>query len=187
MKWRGNGAAAHIILIETLGVRAANADFEEEASLHVVGDLGVALEAEAGASVVVGVDTSVRFNSVVPPDERLVDLAGDFELNLAVALAGGGRLELGDALFEIAAAIAAQIGGLGRGAGPQHQSACDEDGCPSRLTYSPEHIHYSHEGTPQLGLRSTQLHSNYKRIRTYADHAAQPCTAVFPAGGLRWH
>ena len=34
--------------------------------------------------------------------DGLVDVAGNFELNLAVALAGRRRLELGDALFEIA-------------------------------------------------------------------------------------
>ena len=37
--------------------------------------------------------------------------------NLAVALAGGRGLELGDTLFEVGAAVAAQIGGerIGRG------------------------------------------------------------------------
>ena len=103
-------------------------------AFHVVGDLGVALEAEAGAGVIVGVDASVRFHAVVVPKEGLVDVTRDFELDLAVALASGGGLKIGDALFQIRAAIAAQIGCLSRDAGPQHQSARDENGCPSRLT-----------------------------------------------------
>jgi len=68
-------------------------------------DLGVAYEAEAGRRVVVRHHVGVLLGSIVPEDQRLVDLARNRELDLAVALASRGRLEFRNALLEIGAAV----------------------------------------------------------------------------------
>ncbi len=79
------------------------------AGLPVRADLRFAAEAEAGARVVVGDLVDVILEAVVPEDQLFVDLAVDLERDLAVALAGRRRLELGDALFEVGTAISPEI------------------------------------------------------------------------------
>jgi hypothetical protein len=52
---------------------------------------------------------NIALGTVVPEEDRLVDPSRDHERNFAIALAGCGRFEFGDALFKIRAAAAAEI------------------------------------------------------------------------------
>src|SRR5262249_17535178 len=98
----------------------------QEAGLPVILDLGLALEAEARTRVVVGDDVSVAFPAVVPEHDGFVDMARDFELDLAVTLAGRGRLELGNALLKVGAAVPSEIPRLSRRRPDGEQPQCRE-------------------------------------------------------------
>jgi hypothetical protein len=88
-------------------------ELETIAAGPVGGNLGLASESEAGRVVAVLDDIDVFLGAVVPPQHGLVDLAVDLDRDLLVALAGGGGLELRDALLEIGAAVATKVGGFG--------------------------------------------------------------------------
>ena len=84
------------------------------AGFPVAGDLGLAFDAGAGRIIVVVDDVEVLLAAIVPPHPGVVDLAVNLHRDLLVALAHRGRLKIGNALLEIGAAIAAEIGRLGR-------------------------------------------------------------------------
>jgi hypothetical protein len=62
--------------------------------------------------MVVETDVGVRPAAVVPVQDRAIDLTIHGQRHLAVAFAGRGGLQLGYPLFEVGAAVAAQIGCL---------------------------------------------------------------------------
>jgi hypothetical protein len=94
--------------------------------LHAWLELGLALEAEDRADGVVVHDIDVGLVAIVPEQQALRDVAVDLQANDAVALAGGGGLKLGDAFFKIAAAAAAEIGGLRRQDGSRAEQRAGE-------------------------------------------------------------
>ena len=87
-------------------------DLKPIARRPIATDFRRALEAEARGFVVVVDDVSVFLGAVIPEQDVFVDLPVKGDGDLLVALANGGRLELGDALLEIGAAIAPEVGGL---------------------------------------------------------------------------
>ena len=58
----------------------------------------------------VGADVDVALGAVIPKQDRLVHPPRNGQANFAVALARRRCLELGDALFEIRAAVSPEIG-----------------------------------------------------------------------------
>ena len=111
------------------------------ADLSATGNLEVARQ---GGVLITRVE--VRLVAVVPPRSQLDHPTGQGHGDLLVALADGRRLELSYPLFEIRAAVATKIRGLGR-AGAHGETAkrhpkrgCDGDaaGC---FCQSPKHVH----------------------------------------------
>ena len=87
-----------------------HADLDIITGVQIAIDFSRALEADTRARVVVGINAGVALKAVIPEQDSLVDVAGDFELDLAVALARCRRFKLGNALFQIRAAVASEVG-----------------------------------------------------------------------------
>ena len=115
----GRGAVARASWLKLLEAAPLMPSSMRVAGRPVVGDLGFAGELDAVLLERVGADVGVALDAVVPEEHGLVDPARNRQADLAVALASRRRLELGDALLEIGAAIAAEIRRLGRC--PAHQ------------------------------------------------------------------
>ena len=154
----GGAGAALAVLVKLVGdegrAAGAGSDIHQdlEAHRHARVDPGAAEEAETGREVrVVEAVVGPGHMAVIPPQDRPVHVAGDGQRHLAVALASGRRLELGNALLEIGAAVAAKVGRLGRrhrhathkqtGRGKQRHST-------ARLQESPDHSYFSVGRTP---------------------------------------
>src|SRR5262249_7697560 len=93
-------------------------------------DLGLAFEAGAGRLIVVVDGIDVLLAAIIPPHRGVVDLAVNLHRDLLVALSGGGGLKFGNALLEVSATIAAEIGRLGRFANedrPSHYASQGSD------------------------------------------------------------
>ena len=125
-------------LVPAAGVVSPNADLDRIAGRPVLIDLGFAGELEARLLQVVRADVHVALRAIVPEERGFVDPTRNRQADLAVALAGRGRLEIGDAFFQIRAAVSSEVCRLG-GHAAQHNSADCEDGCPSRPNYTPTH------------------------------------------------
>ena len=109
------------VLIDSVGEVICHANDQLVTGLPAGSDRGLADEAEVGLVVLVADDVSVLFDAVVPKHDRLVDLTGDSERDLAVTLAGGRGLELGNALLEIGAAVTTEVSRGGRHHGRRGQ------------------------------------------------------------------
>ena len=102
------------ILTSAVEAIATNTYLEQISSGPLLVDPRVALESESAARGIVGALIDVALETIIPEQQRLVDRAADRERHLAVALAGGRRFQLCDALIEITAAISPEISCLRR-------------------------------------------------------------------------
>src|SRR4026207_34156 len=102
-------------------------DLKDVFAAPSVADLGLAPDAEAGRAVGAVEDVRVLLGAVVPEGRHAVQAAIELDLDLLVALADRGRFELGNALLEIGATIAAKIRRNGRPKTKQHRHS-DERG-----------------------------------------------------------
>src|SRR5581483_4155343 len=97
-------------------------------------------EAAGGVGVVhavVGAGTV----AVIPPDHRAMHLTGDRQRHLAVAFARRRRLELGNPLFQVCTAAAAEIGRSGRANAHNEPESGGDGEATARSHQCPVHIH----------------------------------------------
>ncbi len=115
-------AAAHIVVISivTIDFRRTSTDLEQVTGRHNGGNLGLTDKTKTRLGNQVGADVGVPLVAVIPEQDLLVDVTRNREADLAVALAGRGGLELCNALFEIGAAVTAQIRRVGRSRTREH-------------------------------------------------------------------
>ena len=100
--------------------------------------LRVADEPEARAAVVVGLDVDVRLVAIVPEHHRFIHLTRNGQRYAAIALASRRCFEFRNPLFEIGAAVATEIGGLGPYATCDYTGRGDEREAAGRLKKSPD-------------------------------------------------
>ena len=99
MHGRGRCRIRRRILVPASGVVSPNADLDRIAGRPILIDLRFAGELEARLLQVVRADVDVALSAIVPEERGFVDPARDRQADFAVALAGRGRLEIGDALL----------------------------------------------------------------------------------------
>ena len=102
-------AAVRCVLVPAVAAGAINAEFEHIAGRHVGRDLRFADEAHAALLDRARADVNVRLSAVVKPHDGLADPARHRQADLAIAFARRRGLKLSHPLFEIGAAIAAEI------------------------------------------------------------------------------
>ena len=109
-------SAALAVLVQLVGdeggAAGAGSDIHQdlEAHRHARIDLGAAKQAEASRGIrVVEAVVGPGHVGVIPPQNRPVDLTGDGQRHLTVALAGRGGFELGNPLFEVCTAVATKV------------------------------------------------------------------------------
>ncbi len=135
----GNLDAKDVVtaLVDEVGVGVSGLDFHPETGGPFGVDACFAIEPEQRRGGLVVDDVDVVFVLVVPEHHGLIDLTVKPEADLAVAFAGCGRFEFGDALFQVGAAVPAKIGSRHR-VRSRHGAHCSKrDGTNSALHKAP--------------------------------------------------
>src|SRR5262245_5602354 len=139
-------AADLAVLVELVelggGAAGLHLDHDLETHLHAGVDPGAAEEDEAARRVGV-VDAVVGLGAVpvIPPQDHAIYLTGDGQRHLAVAFTSRGGLELGDPLFQVCAAIAAEIGCSDRAHAHDESESSGDGEATARFHQCPVHIH----------------------------------------------
>ena len=124
-----------INLADTVGRCAVQAEFQPVAHLPTLGDFRLALKTDARLGEVVVDHVSIFFEAVVPGRNRLVDLTGDHQTYLAVALPRGCRFQFRDPLFQVGTAIAREIG-CGSGSAANHRQSAQSKNAASQAIHA---------------------------------------------------
>ena len=130
-------------LIESRRVRFRGLNLKPVARGPIAADLGRAFDAEARGFVVVVDGVGVLLDAIIPEQDGVILLAVKGHGDLVVALAHRSSLKLGNALLEIGAAIAPEIGGMGGRmpqCGEEDEQSRSAQQTASQTIQSPNHI-----------------------------------------------